>query len=688
MRPVVAFDTETWLIEPGLLAPPLVCVQWKRPGESAVMRHRDQVRWIVEAWLDGNDILVGHNVAYDMAVIAAQWPDLLPRIFAKYDRDEITDTKIREQLIQISRGTFRSYMGTDGECHAVKYDLADCIRRHFGRHVEKDGFRLFYRIFDAFPDIANWAAVAEAFQLMVRQAGIPEWAKGLVKDKDVQGMLAAPPEDAVRYALADADETLALYESQERFGAHLFADQFRKARAAFALHLSACWGLYTYEEAVDKLEIELLAEFEELKVELQQEGLIRADGTADTKAASRAMVEACREEGIPIARTKGYAQKNGEPEAEYRARIADPHAYVSLSAEACDRFDETSIIGAYSQFLTLRKTLSNDIKMLRSGTEVPIQPRYDFADTGRTRCAKPNIQAINRGAGIREAFRPRPGTVFIQADFEGLELHTMSAWCLEKVGWSMMADKLNAKVDVHTEMAADILGISYDDAMAQKNSPDKAVKDHMKEYRQRAKALNFGLPGGLGAKKFVRYAKTQFQATVTEAEAVEYKARWLRRFPEFNEFFRLAACATANPGKLANETHVFTGRVRGNVRYSALCNGRFQGLGADAATEALWRVTRACYVEPASPLYGCRVVAFVHDELILECPIGRHSAAAKELGRLMCEGANVYLSRVPVRTEPLAMAVWSKAAEPLYNDNGDILIWYPQGGLGAVPPPA
>ncbi len=145
-----------------------------------------------------------------------------------------------------------------------------------------------------------------------------------------------------------------------------------------------------------------------------------------------------------------------------------------------------------------------------------------------------------------------------------------------------------------------------------------------------------------------------------------------------NEFFRLASAATNNPAKLGDEDCLFVERKGGNMRYSALCNRRFQALGADAAKEALWRVTRACYVEPGSPLYGCRVVAFVHDEIIAEAPCERAAAAAVELGRLMREGADVYLGKVPTKVLPQIMGVWSKAAEPVYAEDGTLLPWLPK----------
>lgn len=680
MEPIViSFDTETHLIEPGLLAPPLVCVQWATSSGTPAMAHRDcpGMRQVLGCWLESRDTLVGHNVAYDMGVLAAQWPELLPAIFVKYDRDEVTDTMLREQLIMIGRGTFKFIFNTDTqEIQPVKYSLTDCSVRHFGRHLNKESWRLYYRAFTDSPDITTWPTVAVEFQQRCASGNAPAWVDHARSQKDGEksyaGMLAADPHEPVRYALEDGSTTLALYESQERYfgagGEDLLQDQFRQARAAFALHLISAWGVYTDPDAVEKLEADLRTEYNALVFELQQGGIVRADGSADTAKAKEAMVAACAEDGVPIARTKG-----GD---------------VALSSEACDRFDDLSVIGKYSRFLTLRKTLSNDIKMLHAGAgEHPLQPRYDMADTGRIRCSKPNVTAINRGAGIREAIRPREGWVFAQADFEGLELHTRAAWCLEVIGWSKLAEDLNAGLDVHCVVAADLLRMPYEEvfAIAKKGKKvDPELKKKVKDARQSAKALNFGLPGGLGAKKFVRYAKTNYQVDLTEEQAKAYKAQWMQRQPEMVDFFRLAAERTNNIAKLGDEDCLFVGRRGRNLRYSALCNRRFQALGADAAKEALWRVSRACYTRrPGSEavLYGSRPVAFIHDEIILETPDGPDaSAVAKELGRLMCEAANErFLAKVPVRTEPLLMRLWSKNAEPVYDEDGRTLLpWVPK----------
>jgi len=616
---VIAFDTETFLIEPGCLAPRLVCVQWMSDtaGDGPHLLHREHAKALVAGWLTGHDLLVGHNVAYDMGVIAAMWPEFLPLIFAKYERDECCDTMLRDKLLQIAKGEYRSAF-YDGEVHPINYSLDACARRHLNLQLEKDVWRLRYCEFDTIPDTSQW------------------------------------PEGARQYALLDASTTMGVYQAQERLraqwrlGGDVLADQFRRARAAFALHLSSCWGVHTDGDAVDAVEAGLVAEVTELQTELQEVGIIRPDGSADTKAAMAIMEAECEREGLPVGRTAG--------------------GKVSLSAASCERFDDGSVMSRYSEFLHVRKTLANDVKMLRTGVEFPVQPRYDLADTGRTTCAGPNIQALNRGAGIRECFIPRDGCCFIAADFSALELHTRAAWCLERIGYSRLADRLNAGRDVHCEMGAAMAHCSYEDMVAGVRAGDKRFK----EFRQGAKAINFGYPGGLGAAKFRVYAKATYGVTFTEDEAWRFKQLWLSMDTEMVEFFRIASdlCAGRDGG---TEESLFTGRWR-TARYTALCNGRFQGLGADAALEALWRVTKACYLGPG-PLLGWRPVAFVHDEIICEGP-GDPTEPLHELERLMCEGANTYLYRVPTHTEGVAMSHWSKRAK-LLTEGDRVLIWSP-----------
>src|SRR5439155_11028604 len=69
-----------------------------------------------------------------------------------------------------------------------------------------------------------------------------------------------------------------------------------------------------------------------------------------------------------------------------------------------------------------------------------------------------------------------------------------------------------------------------------------------------------------------------------------------------------------------------TGRLRANATYTAARNCVFQGLAADGAILGMWRVWRA----------GYKVVAFGHDQLVVEIPADdRVLERARTIERLM-----------------------------------------------------
>ena len=85
-----------------------------------------------------------------------------------------------------------------------------------------------------------------------------------------------------------------------------------------------------------------------------------------------------------------------------------------------------------------------------------------------------------------------------------------------------------------------------------------------------------------------------------------------------------------------------TGRIRGRVPYTAARNTPFQGLAADGAKLALWRLIRA----------GYRVIAFVHDEVLIELPVdANHAAEARKIDQIMCQSMQEFTGAVPIQCE-------------------------------------
>lgn len=314
--------------------------------------------------------------------------------------------------------------------------------------------------------------------------------------------------------------------------------------------------------------------------------------------------------------------------------------------------------------------------------------------------------------------------IFATADYDGLELRTMAQACLNLVGESRLAQVLNSGQDPHLMMAANMLGMTYEDAVREHKAEksrrstraeelargglDKAaaavqaardVPTPVDEARQAGKVADFGLPGGLGAAKLVLFARKSYKVTLgaTQEEA-ERKARWLKSvwlatFPEFRKYSARINDLMGPDG--ATFAHFYSGRVRGNAPYCATCNSFFQGLGADATGNAAFLVSEACYTRAKcyacqarqagcvgcwgtgiSALFGTRLVNYVHDEFILECEEERGHEVAHELVRIMIAGAAPFLPDVPARAEPKLMRFWSKDAKQVWQQ--DRLVAWPK----------
>src|SRR3972149_7327947 len=181
---LVGFDTETHLIRPGLLTPPIVCVSWAHDAIdlsesitsegftrqtnredrnlwSGLLRH-DQSLPFVEELLDTEDIiLVGAHIAYDMGVIAAKWPPPLRKVFDAYDAGRIRDVLIRQKLLDIAAGCYRGYFDERGQWTQFNYSLDDLSQRFFDTALDKgeNSWRLRYAELENVP-LANWPEAA------------------------------------------------------------------------------------------------------------------------------------------------------------------------------------------------------------------------------------------------------------------------------------------------------------------------------------------------------------------------------------------------------------------------------------------------------------------------------------------------------------------------------------------------
>ena len=684
---VWAFDCESYPIRDGLLAPKPVCFSFASESSGALLHRADRGAAALEYLLTETDcLLVGHNVAFDFAVLIAQFPHLTKAVFEAYRAGRVRCTKIRQQLLDIGAGMRRKhgqlFVKRRGEWVFADYSLAGnadktgskgLVGHYLGkdRSAEKgpDAWRMRYMELDGLEAHEYPAAAADYAKLDASDTLEVFWAQG----KEA----------------ADYNRRLVVSETE-------LADEVRQVRKAFALHLVSCWGLRTDADAVAKLETHIDAEYARLQQQFLEAGLYKWGGTkkapklTKNMAAIRAKVEDAYRALDEQAPRTGPTQR--APDGQTKTDS------LTLQESGDPLLEELGEAGPIS---TVKQTF---IPVLKRGLEVPINTRFNsLLETGRISSSKPNLNNLPRTLfnpektaqleqaaaagdgnaavlltlGVRESFVPRPGCVFSSVDFDCAELRSLAQVCLWLYGRSAMAEFFQADPngDPHLALAAETLGITLTEAKALKKSGDQAFK----KARQDAKPTNFGLPGGLGVKKFQLMARKNYGVDFDEQEVRAAKRAWFKRWPEMRPY--LNDMGEAVKGGEIPIKQMIPGdgphRIRGQVGYCDGLNTLFQGLTADGAGEALWDVAYECYVDCGTALFGCRVVAFLYDELILEVPADRAHEAALRQTEVMKAAMQRWTPDVPITASPALMSRWWKRAEAVYDKSGRLVPWAP-----------
>lgn len=382
---------------------------------------------------------------------------------------------------------------------------------------------------------------------------------------------------------------------------------------------------------------------------LQNAGIADVEFHKSTKAATEQMIRVCR--------AMNREPKRGEP-TEKMIEKGQLEGNISLDKEACESTGDP-ILNDYVELSSLSKTMSTDIPALLGGTYWPIHTRFEeFLATNRTSSSSPNLQNPPRLPGMRECIVPREGCVFIDGDYKQLELFSLGQVCLWVLGWSRLAELLNAGLDAHNQVGATMAGCTYEHLTEHLKDPV------MKNFRDCGKVANFGIPGGLGPDTLVVYAKKSYGVTITREKAVEIKEAFFAAFPEMRDYFRYVNSLETYPGSGSyNVIDPWSGRLRADATFCSAANDGFQGTGANVAKRAGWYIAYACYVDRNDPLFGCRPILFIHDEWLIEARREIASEAAKSLEFHMNRASREILTQCPTRADVKLSTVFSKKSE-------------------------
>lgn len=639
-----AFDLETYLSRPGLALPKPVCGSWADAEREWIGTADEAVEFFVQA-LECGDHLVGVHLAYDICVIAAYRPDLLPLIFKAGNAGQFHCCAIMEALhdiaidkLFIDYKTGKSFEKGD---LGGRYSMAILMERYFG------------------VDISAEKTNTDAWRFKFAQLdGVP---------------IAEYPPEARDYVLKDArrpyDIRLKQRTHRNRF------DEPKQMRAAIAIELMRAWGLRTDGDYLDYLEKDADRIWEETFVELSKHGIFRPDGSKDM-ARLRELVSAAYNGKPP--KTKGGEVSTDRDTLE---ESGDPRLLKLATSGKNDK----------------RKT--QYVPYLKRGVHVPINPQFNIlVDTGRV---SSDMQQLPQKGGIREGIITRPDTVISSCDYGGLELRTMAQRAILEpgVGFSKMADYINADRDTHSYVGGFFIGMTLEQFLPK-------AKGELKPFREVGKMSNFSMGGGAGAGAIAYGAKIKsdirlglslkretecgvhrepvkirgsFKMVCSQCVAIarELKEKWLQAWPEQGLLFDKASRLTKG-GRRVDVTIFGSRRVRGGCGYTQWLNTPFQGAGGDGMKVAMWRIAEECYTDRHSPLWGSRIILNVHDELLTEHPEHCAHEAAFRVAEIMVEEMNKITPDVKNEVKPALMRRLFKSATDVYDKSGRLKPYWPE----------
>jgi DNA polymerase-1 len=251
---------------------------------------------------------------------------------------------------------------------------------------------------------------------------------------------------------------------------------------------------------------------------------------------------------------------------------------------------------------------------------------------GRMSCTRPNIQNLPRTKTYRGCITAEPGSCIVKADYGQIELRIAAVIAHD----TAMLEAYRNGQDLHTATAAHLLGVP--------------VAQVTGESRQLAKAVNFGLLYGMGARTLQTYAQKTYGVRLTPAEAERYRQRFFEAYPGLRHWHRQTGATQST------ETRTLAGRRRLEVsRFTERLNSPVQGTGADGLKGALARLFAHQHEAP-----DARLVAVVHDEIVAECPVEAAAQTATWLqGHMTAAMTEVLHDAVPVVVETTIGQDWA-----------------------------
>lgn len=251
-----------------------------------------------------------------------------------------------------------------------------------------------------------------------------------------------------------------------------------------------------------------------------------------------------------------------------------------------------------------------------------------IAATGRISSTEPNLQNIptrsELGRLIRKVFVPKPGFIFVDADYSQIELRILAHMAKDV----QLIEAYQSGDDIHRITASKVFHIPFDE-----------VTDLQ---RRNAKAVNFGIVYGISS-----FGLSQ-DLSITRKEAKEYIDHYFETYTEIKAFLdNVVEDAKAN-----GYTTTLFGRRRPIPELSssnfmqrsfgerAAMNAPIQGTAADIMKIAMIKVAK----ELEHRKLESKLILQVHDELLVETKVEETEIVKEILEQQMREAVQLAVS--------------------------------------------
>lgn len=229
-----------------------------------------------------------------------------------------------------------------------------------------------------------------------------------------------------------------------------------------------------------------------------------------------------------------------------------------------------------SEFIKSERILGTNVKGFKNKYIVDgvVRPTYNLhvAVTGRTSSEDPNGQNFPKRGDIAMEYRKMfvaPEDFFIiEADLSQAELRIAGDMANDPT----MLRIYREKGDIHTATALIVLGTTMEKFR-------ELPKDQQKLARTKAKSVNFGFLYGMGWRKFIGFAKTQYGVEFTEKEAQRIRAGFFETYYKLPEWH-------AKMREFARK-HLFVRSYSGRIRHLPMIESRDEMVQSEAERQAI-----------------------------------------------------------------------------------------------------